>query len=212
MTKVSVMRGFLIVKILVDTNIILDVLCNRAEFADASEKIFKLCEINKIEGYVSALSFPNIVYIMRKELTNEKIKEIINGLFLIFSVIDLNSSDIKKAASSDFSDFEDALQSIAAIKVNAKYIVTRNINNFSNSNVPGGLNYTVSTFVGVIGMMSTVCKNTVTKTSVCVKHIHRFFRMREHIQYKSVCGNILTLVCLSKIFVVMPPTKDGRKD
>ena len=54
-------------KILIDTNIILDVLCNRKEFVDDSKSILNLCEINEIDGYLSALSIPNIVYIMRKE-------------------------------------------------------------------------------------------------------------------------------------------------
>ena len=51
-------------KVLIDTNIILDVLLNRRDFVDDSAKIFKLCEIKKIKGYISALSIPNIVYII----------------------------------------------------------------------------------------------------------------------------------------------------
>ena len=64
-------------KILIDTNVILDVLCNRPEFISDSLKVFKYCEANQITGFISALSIPNIVYIMRKELDNEKIKEIL---------------------------------------------------------------------------------------------------------------------------------------
>ena len=54
-------------KILIDTNVILDVLCNRAEFAEDSLRVFKYCEVKRITGCISALSIPNIVYIMRKE-------------------------------------------------------------------------------------------------------------------------------------------------
>ena len=45
-------------KILVDTNVILDVLCNRPEFVEASSKVWKYCEVDQIEGYISALSVP----------------------------------------------------------------------------------------------------------------------------------------------------------
>ena len=62
-------------KVLIDTNIILDVLCNRKDFASDSAMVFKLCEVEKIKGYISALSIPNIVYIMRKELDTAKVKK-----------------------------------------------------------------------------------------------------------------------------------------
>ena len=41
-------------KILVDTNVILDVLCNRPEFVEASSKVWKYCEVDQLEGYISA--------------------------------------------------------------------------------------------------------------------------------------------------------------
>ena len=71
-------------KILIDTNVILDVLCNRADFVEDAKKIFKLCEVNKVDGYISALSVPNIVYIMRKELDSEKTADILKNYPLSF--------------------------------------------------------------------------------------------------------------------------------
>lgn len=123
-------------KILIDTNVILDVLCARPEHVEDSLKVFKYCEANQITGYVSTLSIPNIVYIMRKELDNEKIKEILNTLTSIFTVVDLRESDLIKGADLDFSDYEDSLQSVCASRVKANYIVTRNIKDFKNSTVP----------------------------------------------------------------------------
>ena len=120
-------------KLLIDTNVILDVLCNRSEFVEDASKIFKLCEIKKIDGYISALSVPNIVYIMRKELDSAKIREILEKFSLIFKITDLKAEEIKKAANLDFKDFEDALQSICAKRIKANYIVTRNIKDYSNS-------------------------------------------------------------------------------
>ena len=123
-------------KVLIDTNILLDVLCNRAGFVDDSAKVFKLCEVNKIDGFISALSVPNIVYIMRKELSSDKIKDILEKLSLIFTTVDLKADDLKKALDLDFKDFEDALQSIAAKRIKADYIITRNIKDFIKSPVP----------------------------------------------------------------------------
>ena len=70
-------------KLLIDTNVILDVLCNRPDFVEDASKIFKLCEIKKVDGYISALSVPNIVYIMRKELDSAKIKEILEKIIFL---------------------------------------------------------------------------------------------------------------------------------
>lgn len=123
-------------KLLVDTNVLLDVLCAREEFLMESAMVWKCCEIGKTEGYVSALSIPNIVYILRKELTPEKTQKIIEQLFLIFRVVDLKASDLKKAAVLKSSDYEDALQMVGASRIKADYIVTRNVKDFAASNIP----------------------------------------------------------------------------
>ena len=122
-------------KVLIDTNIILDVLCKRPDFYEDSAKIFKLCEVKKISGVVSALSIPNIMYILRKELDADKTREILDSLMLIFSVADLKADDLKKAADMRFKDYEDAIQSACATRIKANYIVTRNIKDFSESKV-----------------------------------------------------------------------------
>ena len=122
-------------KILVDTNIILDVLCAREGFVEESSKVWKYCEINKIKGYISALSVPNIVYILRKELTPEKTQEIIKRIFLIFKVADLKADDLKKASLIKSNDYEDALQMVCANRIKADFIVTRNICDFNNSKI-----------------------------------------------------------------------------
>ena len=122
-------------KVLIDTSIILDVLCKRPAFYEDSAKIFKLCEVKKISGVISALSIPNIMYILRKELDADKTREILDSLMLIFSVADLKADDLKKAADMRFKDYEDAIQSACATRIKANYIVTRNIKDFSESKV-----------------------------------------------------------------------------
>ena len=123
-------------KVLIDTNVILDVLCERPEFVEASAEVMRNCEAGVIEGYASALSFPNIAYIMRKELTKEKTAQIITSLSMIFKVEDLKADDLKRAAKSELDDFEDALQAACAARVKADYIVTRNKRDFVRSSIP----------------------------------------------------------------------------
>ena len=122
-------------KVLIDTNVILDVLCKRKQFYENSLNIFRLCEIKKVEGYISSLSVANIIYIMRKELDNNLINILIKNLFSIFNIIDLTSLDLIKATEINCNDYEDALQIIEASKLKADYIITRNTKDFLKSKV-----------------------------------------------------------------------------
>ncbi len=123
-------------RLLIDGNIVLDVLQNREPHIGDSAKIWKLCEINQTEGYVSALTFSNLVYVMRKELTPEKINEVLKSLGLIFRFSDLTVSDMTKAADLQWDDFEDALQSVTAERIHADFIITRNVKDFKESKTP----------------------------------------------------------------------------
>ena len=113
--------------LLIDANIILDVLMNRREFVKDSSMIWKLCETEKAKGYVSALTFANLVYIMRKQLNPEAIEDVYRKLSLIFTFTDLSVSDLTRAAELNWSDFEDAVQSVSAERIHADYIITRNV-------------------------------------------------------------------------------------
>ena len=122
-------------KVLIDTNVILDVLYKREGFYEDSLKIWKLCETGKLDGYISALSIPNIVYILRRELDPEKTLEVINNINLVFKIYDLKSEIIMQAAEKKTKDYEDALQMVTAQKLKASFIVTRNIKDFAGSKI-----------------------------------------------------------------------------
>ncbi|MBR6071271.1 MAG: PIN domain-containing protein [Acholeplasmatales bacterium] len=122
-------------KVLIDTNVILDVLYKREGFYEDSLKIWKLCETRKLDGYISALSIPNIVYILRRELDPEKTLEVINNINLVFKIYDLKSEIIMQAAEKKTKDYEDALQMVTAQKLKASFIVTRNIKDFAGSKI-----------------------------------------------------------------------------
>ena len=121
--------------LLIDANILLDVLLDRKEFVKESALIWKLCETRQMKGYVSALTFANIMYIMRKELTPEKTEEVFRRLNLIFELADFSGSVLEKAVEMKWSDFEDAVQSATAERVHADYVITRNIRDFGRSKI-----------------------------------------------------------------------------
>ena len=121
--------------LLIDANIILDVLLNRPDYVKDSAMIWKLCETEQMKGYVSTLTFANLVYIMRKQLDPEKIEDVFHMLNLIFEFADFSVSDLTHAADLNWKDFEDAVQSVTAERIHADYIITRNVRDFSKSRV-----------------------------------------------------------------------------
>ena len=121
--------------LLIDANIILDVLLNRPDYVKDSAMIWKLCETEQMKGYVSTLTFANLVYIMRKQLDPEKIEDVFHKLNLIFEFADFSVSDLTHAADLNWKDFEDAVQSVIAERIHADYIITGNARDFSTSRV-----------------------------------------------------------------------------
>ena len=134
-------------KLFIDANIILDVLQKREPHYRDSLKLWKLCEIQAVEGYVSSLTFANIAYIMRKELTPEKIEQVFGMLSLIFHFVDLTAADLAKAIKMRWHDFEDAIQAAMAERIRADYIVTRNPKDFKESRI---ITIDTTEFLGLI--------------------------------------------------------------
>ena len=66
--------------LLIDTNIVLDVLLNRSEFVKDSSVVWKLCETEQAKGYLSTLTYVNMMYVMRKQLTPDQIEEVFRKL------------------------------------------------------------------------------------------------------------------------------------
>ncbi|MBR3355343.1 MAG: PIN domain-containing protein [Oscillospiraceae bacterium] len=120
-------------KLLIDANIILDVLMKHEPFYQDSSLIWKLCETEQDEGHVSALTFANLVYVMRKELTPKQIESVLSSMRLIFRFDEMNEADLINAAALKWTDFEDAIQSVTAERIKADCIITRNVRDFRDS-------------------------------------------------------------------------------
>ena len=122
-------------RLLIDANVVLDVLMKREPHYAASAAVWKLCETDQAEGYVSALTFANLVYVMRKELTPAQIRDVHSRMKLIFRFAGFSVADLSRAAALQWEDFEDAVQSVIAERIGADWLVTRNVRDFKRSRV-----------------------------------------------------------------------------
>ena len=116
--------------LLIDSNIILDVLQKREPHFKLSHIIYRMCEQKFVDGYISTLTFTNIIYIMRKVIVKRKVNDFYKSMKKIFTFIDFTEKDIEKAADMEWADFEDAIQYVSAEKANADFIITRNVKDF----------------------------------------------------------------------------------
>ena len=131
-------------KLLIDANIVLDVLQAREPHLRDSALIWKLCEAERAEGWVTALSFSNLVYVMRRELSPVQVNELLARLRLLFRFADYTAADMSQAAELCWPDFEDAVQSVVAERLGADCIITRNVRDFKHSPVAA---YTLAEFL-----------------------------------------------------------------
>lgn len=121
--------------LMLDANIILDILHKREPYYTDSANISKMCETDMAEGHISTLSFANLVYIMRKELDPAGIERVLKTMLMIFRFDDLTKADICNAASLKWTDFEDAVQASIAKRIDADYIITRNVKDYADSDI-----------------------------------------------------------------------------
>ncbi|MDE6030874.1 MAG: PIN domain-containing protein, partial [Oscillospiraceae bacterium] len=124
-------------RILIDTNVLLDFLSQREPFYTPAKKIISLCTEESIEGCVAAHSITNAFYILRKEFSLSERRKMLIRLCEMFVVVGIDKHKLMSALSNlEFEDMEDCLQYECAECVNADYIVTRNVKDFALSGIP----------------------------------------------------------------------------
>ena len=123
-------------KLLIDTNIILDALMNRAPWAKAAQDVILAVAEEKAEGCVTASTFTDIHYLLRKHLKDkEKTKQALLGLLTVVNVLDVTGSDCERAFDLPMSDYEDALLAYCGKRHKVERIVTRNLRHYEGSPV-----------------------------------------------------------------------------
>lgn len=123
-------------KLLLDTNVVLDLLMDRMPFADAAVELFSRVEDGTITGYLCGSTITTVHYLASKAVGAAKAQEEIGKLLHLFEVAPVNRQVLEAALSAGFSDFEDAVIHEAACHVGAEAIVTRNAKDFKRSRIP----------------------------------------------------------------------------
>jgi predicted nucleic acid-binding protein len=124
------------VKVLFDTNVVLDVLMQREPHVEAAAKLFSLVDKGRIEGSICATTATTIFYIAAKSFGDRRAREEIRGLLALFDVAAVDKSVLDSALSTGFSDYEDAVVHEAARAIGATAIVTRDREGFSAASIP----------------------------------------------------------------------------
>ena len=121
-------------KILIDTDVILDLFFDRKPYCESAAKILSLCESNKIEGYVTPVIVRNVYYLLRKRASHNNVITQLRLFLSIVNISPMNKESILKAINSPFRDFEDALKNYSAESDETiKIIVTRNVKDYQDS-------------------------------------------------------------------------------
>ena len=123
-------------RIYLDTNIIIDFLAGRQEFFDEARQLFSLADQGELKLYISSLSLINANYILEKTPKLIDAKKILGKFKVLVIVLPLNDKLIDLAISSDFKDFENAVQYFTAIENDMDLILTRNKKDFKPSTLP----------------------------------------------------------------------------
>jgi predicted nucleic acid-binding protein len=120
-------------KILIDTNIIVDVALERHPFYPESQRILSLAYQQQIEGYISASTVSDLYYIIRKVKGRSLTLEFLQSILTFCSVAPVDRAVITTAFAANFKDFEDAIQYSTAVASQMDAIVTRNPSDFTNA-------------------------------------------------------------------------------
>ena len=124
-------------KIMCDTNIIIDILLEREPFVDDSYKVLSLCEEHKVNGFISASSITEIYYLVRKYThSTELAYNAVGKVLEIVKICSVTNDDVLTAFQRKAKDFEDCLVATCAKSIHCDYIVTRNKKDFEEFDIP----------------------------------------------------------------------------
>ena len=123
-------------KLLIDTNIILDVLLKREPFYNEGAKVLNLAKEDNISLYVSASAITDIYYIANQSLRDKaEVKDLIVKLINIVSIASVSEDEIRYALTLPWKDFEDSVQYSVALLQEMEGIVTRNSSDYKEAEV-----------------------------------------------------------------------------
>lgn len=123
-------------RVLLDTNIILDFLLEREPFFTDADTLIQTIKADQIEGYLTATTLTDIFYIAKKSKGVQIAKQYISDLLALMRICPVNRRILNVAISSNLPDFEDAVQIACAMALNLDAIITRDTQGFASARLP----------------------------------------------------------------------------
>lgn len=123
-------------KLLIDTNIVLDVLLKREPFYQDAVKVMNLAQYDDVHEYVSASAITDIYYIAYKQIKDrELVLDLLNRLLMVVSIAAVTEQEIRNALKTEWKDFEDAVQYSVAFLNEMEGLVTRNPRDYEGADI-----------------------------------------------------------------------------
>ena len=124
-------------KLLVDTNIVIDLLAKREPFYIEAAELFSLADKKQVYLYVNSLTFANTYYILNKNTDAKTARSVLRKFKTLIIVLNIDDKIIELSLNdSNFNDFEDAIQYYSALENDLNIILTRNLKDFKKSQLP----------------------------------------------------------------------------
>ena len=123
-------------KLLIDTNVVLDVLLRREPFSKTAAEVLNLTQRDDVQEYVSASAITDIYYIANKQMKDrDAVRDLLKRLLVIVSVAAVSKWEIQNALNLAWGDFEDSVQYSVALLNEMDGIVTRNPSDYQEANM-----------------------------------------------------------------------------
>ena len=120
-------------KVLIDTNVIVDALTSRNPWKESAEQLFLMAANRIMDAYITASSATGIYYLVRKYLHHaEQAKQVMGKLYSLMGILTVSRDECMDALASAVSDYEDAVIERTAAKAKIDYIITRNVKDYQN--------------------------------------------------------------------------------
>jgi predicted nucleic acid-binding protein len=123
-------------RVLIDTNVVLDFLQERQPFVENAARLFERIDTGEIEGFIAATTITNIYYIVRRAAGVVVARDAIAQILTDLNICAVERDVLEQALALNFQDFEDAVQYACAVAHNVDAIVTRDASGFVSAEIP----------------------------------------------------------------------------
>ncbi len=135
-------------RVLIDTNVVLDFLQEREPFVKNAARLFERIDAGEVEGFIAATTITNIYYIVHRAAGRAVAQDAITQVLRNLNICTIDLEVLEQALALNFEDFEDAVQYACAVAYSVDAIVTRDISGFINAEVPVVLPEEIDTING----------------------------------------------------------------